>query len=176
MDSPATKTELIALIRQERASWEALFAALGEAQMTQPGVEGPWSFKDVVAHVTAWRRRAITRLEAVRRGEAPPPAPWAAVVTDADDFEPVNQWIYRANRDRPLAEVLRDARESLDQLEAAVQAVAEPDLFEAGRFPWMGGNSLVSSVLGASCEHFYVEHEPGIRAWLAQVGAGSPVA
>jgi hypothetical protein len=167
MDTPATKTELIDQIRRERAAWEALLADVGEARMSRPGVAGDWTLKDVAAHLTAWRQRAVVRLQAAQRGERPAPAPWIAEVDSSDD-DPINDWIYRAHRDRPLAEVLRDSRESLEQLEAAVQALSEQDLTDPQRFPWMEGVALGETISGNSMDHFYDDHEPAIRAWLAQ--------
>jgi hypothetical protein len=166
MDTPVTKSQLLELIRRERAAWEALLADVGEMHMIQPGVAGDWSFKDVAAHLTAWRQRAVNRLKAAQRGEHPAPAPWTAEVDAAED-DPINDWIYRANRDRPLADVLRESRESLEQLEAAVQVLSEQDLTDPQRFPWMGGVSLSESILGNSMDHFHGDHEPAIRAWLA---------
>jgi hypothetical protein len=173
MNEPTTKRELMDLIRQEQAAWDALLAEVGEARMTEPGVTGDWTFKDVAAHLTAWRQRAVARLQAAARGEAPTPAPWAAVVTaGSDDFEPVNQWIYQANRDRPLPEVLRDSRASLRELEQAAEALSEPDLMEPGRFPGMEDNALAAYVMGNSMEHYFDDHGPAIRAWLS-AGAGT---
>ena len=175
MNEPTTKRELMDLIRREQAAWEALLAEVGEARMTEPGVTGDWTFKDVAAHLTAWRERGVVRLRAAARGEAPPPAPWATVVTaGSDDFEPVNQWIYQANRDRPLADVLRDSRASLRELEQAAEALPEPDLIEPARFPWMGDNALVSYIMGNSMEHFFDDHEPAVRAWLGARAATGP--
>ena len=40
-------------------AWRALtesYAGLSEAQLAEPGVLGGWSVKDILAHVTTWRR------------------------------------------------------------------------------------------------------------------------
>ena len=36
-----------------------------------------------------------------------------------------------------------------------------------GRFPWLGDYPL-SAVLAGSFDHLHKEHEPAIRAWLAE--------
>jgi len=167
MDTPQTKGQLIERIREERGAWEALLAAVGEPRMSTPGVEGTWSFKDMAAHLVAWRRRAIARLQAAHRGVEPPPPPWAPLQAVDDDFAPINEWIYQANRDRTLADVLQDTHASFAELEAAAGALPEPDLIDPQRFAWMGGSSLAADVMGNSVEHFHGEHEPAIRAWLA---------
>jgi hypothetical protein len=166
MDTPVTKAYLIERIQRERAAWEALLADVGESRMTQPGAAGDWTFKDVAAHLTAWRQRGVNRLKAAQRGEQPTPAPWIAAGVPAED-DPINDWIYRANRDRPLADVLRESRESLEQLETAAQALSEQDLIDPQRFPWMEGTSLGVSIFGNSMDHFHEDHEPELRAWLA---------
>ena len=167
MDTSVTKAQLLELIRRERAAWEALLADVGESRMTRPGVVGDWTFKDVAAHLTAWRQRVVNRLRAAQRGERPAPAPWIAAGIPAED-DPINDWIYRANRDRPLADVLRESRESLEQLEAAAQALSEQDLTDPQRFSWMEGTSLSEAIFGNSMDHFHEDHEPELRAWLAQ--------
>jgi hypothetical protein len=37
--------------------------------MTEPGVEGPWSVKDIVAHLTWYDRTFVEGAQALRRGE-----------------------------------------------------------------------------------------------------------
>jgi hypothetical protein len=79
-----TKAALIAELNQEQGQWEELLAAIalrasstnGEARMGQPGVAGPWSIKDIVAHLTGWRRRTVGRLQAALRAEPDPEPPW----------------------------------------------------------------------------------------------------
>ncbi len=173
MDTPQTRAELINLISRERESWDALLVQVGEDRMNLPGVEGNWTFKDVAGHLTTWRQRVIVRLRAAKKGETPPPPPWAGAVTAGGDFEPINRWIYMANRERPLADVLRDSRESLRQLEDAVGTLKEDELMNSQQFSWMGGTSLASSVMGNSCEHFFNDHEPAIQAWLSSLPTNS---
>ena len=168
METPTTKAELLALIGQERNAWEALLIAAGDAHLTQPDFAGGWSFTDVAAHLTAWRQRAVVRLQAVQRGERPTPPPWADLPAEDD---PINSWIYQANHQRPSADVLRESRESLAQLEAAVAALPEADLFDPQRFPWMEGTSLAESIMGNSCDHFFSDHAPDLRAWVSRQAA-----
>src|SRR5690348_10694315 len=63
------KTQLLTQLRNEQAAWEALLAEIGEAHMTQPEVAGGWSIKDIVAHLTGWRRRTVRRFQALLHHE-----------------------------------------------------------------------------------------------------------
>src|SRR5690242_21908500 len=108
METALNKTQLLTQLRTEQAGWEALLAEIGEAHMTQPEVAGGWSIKDIVAHLTGWRRRSVARFQAALRHESSFAPPWPPQLETDDE---INAWIYAANRDRSLADVLAESRE-----------------------------------------------------------------
>lgn len=73
--TPLRRSALLALELDLHARWQQLVAATPPDARRDDG----WSLKDVVAHVAAWQRFAIERLDAISRGEARDP-------TDADAF------------------------------------------------------------------------------------------
>ena len=73
MDRTTTKTALIDWVRRERAGWELLLAEVGEARMTVPGAMGTWTFKDLLAHLTAWQQHDLAPLDQALTGERPVP-------------------------------------------------------------------------------------------------------
>ena len=91
MDNDTRKEQLLDELRDEQAQWEALLSDIGEDHMTQPDVAGGWSIKDIVAHLTGWRRRTVARLQAALRHEPTPPTPWPAQLQTDDE---INAWIY----------------------------------------------------------------------------------
>jgi hypothetical protein len=159
-----TKAQLLDEMRQENDQFEALLAAIGPARMTQPEVAGGWSIKDIVAHLTAWRRRSVARFQAARTGEPAAPPPWPPELQD-EDFDAINAWIYAANRDRPLEAVLADSRDTFQQLVDAISALEEAQLRDQSRFAWLEGSQFRGSTFFG---HFHDEHESDMRAWLAQ--------
>ena len=159
----SAKRQLLDRVHQQRAHWDALLAEVGEERMELPGVTDDWTFKDIVAHLTAWWRREVGCVEAVRRGEQPVPHP------DQRDVQVINQWTYLTNRDRPLPDVLRDAQAAWQQFEAALQAIPEQDLAESGRFDWLDGQALGPRFVEDFMTHLHEEHEPLIRKWLADL-------
>ncbi len=161
------KSELLAQIERERTFWEQLVAEVGEEHMLEPGATGDWTFKDVVAHLNGWRSKTLARLEAVRSGQIPAPPPWPAHLNEEDDVEEINAWIYQANGDRPLREVLDEYQRSFSAMRDGVSALSERDLTERGRYDWLEGEAL-AAVLTASFGHLHEEHEPALRDWLDQ--------
>jgi hypothetical protein len=157
-----SKTEMLADLHREQEQWEALLAEIGEARMDQLGVAGEWSIKDIVAHLTGWRRRTVARLQAAQRGEADPSPPWPAHLQTDDE---INAWLYQTDRDRSVREILRDSRQVFQQLLAAIEAFPEAELLDPHRFPWWDGDVLSAAALFG---HFHEEHEPDMRAWLAR--------
>ena len=61
---PISKKQLLAEMQSEQAAWLAWLDEIGEENMTQPEVAGGWSIKDIVAHITGWRRRTVLRFRA----------------------------------------------------------------------------------------------------------------
>ena len=165
---PVSKQQLVTEMHGEHAAWLALLDEIGEANMTQPDVAGGWSIKDIVAHLTGWRRRTVLRFRAALDPMVDMTPPWPAELNgdDADDVDAINDWIYRTNRDRPLADVLNDSREVFQQLVASIDALSDEHLNDPQRFSWLEGERLTGFVLFG---HFHEEHEPDMRAWLARI-------
>lgn len=163
---PISKTQLLAEMQGEQAAWLALLDVIGEENMTQPEVAGGWSIKDIVAHITGWRRRTVLRFRAALDPTVDKTPYWPAELDEDDEVDEINAWIYRANRDRPLADVLNESRDVFQQLVAAVDALSEEQLNDPQRVPWLEGERLTGALLFG---HFHEEHESDMRAWLARV-------
>ena len=64
--------------------------------------------------------------------------------------------------------MLSDADASHDRLAAAIVALPDADVTTPGRFVWMEGRSLADADFFG---HLHEEHEPSLRAWLANAGS-----
>src|SRR5438477_1290313 len=63
------------LLKRLGTAWAALkesYAGLSDSQLTEPGVTGDWSVKDILAHVTTWEEEALKYLPLVIKGGRPP--------------------------------------------------------------------------------------------------------
>jgi DinB superfamily len=167
-DQPMTGTRLASILQAERTQWNALLAQVGLDRMEEPGVEGEWSVKELVAHLT-WYEQAI--VEGARQflstGTFTRRRP-------ADmGLDELNAHIAAESRARPTSGVLAEADEVFGQLLRVIAACPEDLLNDPRRLglpedmvPWMG-------VANNSYAH-YRQHEPALRAWLDRTNPRRP--
>lgn len=158
------KSELLNWLQGEYQQWEALLDQIGPTRMDQPGVAGHWSIKDIIAHLTGWQPRLITRLQAAQHGEPEPPPPWPVFLQTDDE---INAWIYESNQNRSLREVLNESHQVFLQFLAVIEGLPdEVPIDPVHHLVQLNGKSFPA---GEFFDHFHDDHEPDIRAWLAQV-------
>lgn len=162
-----TKSELLHWLQEEYRQWQDLLAAIGSSRMEQPGADGHWSIKDLVAHLTGWQYRLNSHIGAAHRNEPEPPPPWPAHLQSDDE---INGWIYEANHERPTSAVLADSQQMFQQLFTVMQAlpadVRTETVIAGGKeyyVVWLGDKRFPP---GEFFYHFRDDHEPAIRAWL----------
>jgi hypothetical protein len=161
VEEQTNKAALLEKMNCGYAAFQTLLAVLGEAQMTRAGVNGGWSIKDVLTHLTAWQRAMMDRLQAAARNEKPT---LTVDLTD-EEIDRLNEQFYQEGKARPLVEVLTDFRTTYLQIVEVVQALPWEDLADAHRFAWQNGIPLWRYVAGDTYEH-YQEHIESIREFL----------
>lgn len=149
-------------LRADREFWRALVAEVGRDRMHEPGPMGDWTFRDLVAHLAAWRNLRIPQIEAAARGEPQPAPPWPAELGE-DDYDEVNAWFQARDRDRGLDEVLDDYDSTFERLATALEALPEDVVTDPAAFDFTDGIPIAD---GDFTQHLHEEHLPGIRAWL----------
>ncbi len=157
------KRHILAALREEFNSWEALLGSLNEARITTPQPPSPWSIKDDLAHVWAWQQRSIARLEAARCDQEPVYPAWPESLdpdTEAATAQ-INDWIYATNRDLAWPVVYQRWRDGFLHFLEAAEAISEKDLLDSSRYPWLHGFSL-ANVLLASYDH-HQEHLDNVQ-------------
>ena len=160
--SPETveKDELVRRIQNGYRQFEAILAPLSEAQMTTPNVNGPWSVKDNLAHLTVWQEYLRSHLEGIPPNHEPP-----EFMPGLSTEDEINERIYHENKDRSLAEVQAAFHASYQRVLAAVQALSEAAL--NAPLPWRASKGpLWPFIVGNTFGH-YEEHGDIIQRWLA---------
>jgi len=166
------KDQYLAKFDDERKRWKAMLSQLDEPLMNQPGVMGDWTFKDLVAHLTAWRERTAMRVETGCGIEANLPSWWPSGADDDSGAgtEHINQAIYATNHGRSVHDVLADEERVTRQLEDALRDLSNEALNSPDCFAWTDGKPLVEVDL---FDHWHSEHEPQVRQWLAKLDRGA---
>lgn len=164
------KSELVQWFQAEYEQWNALLDQISMARMDQPGVNGDWSMKDMIAHLTGWNRKLVANLLARQRGESEPPPPWPAHL-QTDDA--INVWLYESNHERPLRDVLDESQQVFQQLLTVVEELPEDvhidTVHQGGRTYYLVYLNDQRVQPGEFFDHFHDDHEPDVRAWLARV-------
>ena len=162
MDDEMTKAKLLETLRAKRAAWDALLAEVPEDRMTEPGVAGSWSVKDIVAHLAYHERWYADRLQEQLRGER-----YVPNEIDRMPFDERNDWIFQQQRSHTLADVLAESRQAFQTLIAGVEAQTEAFLIEPQRFEGAPGPVTIWQMLRGDVYEHYGQHMPSIQAWLA---------
>jgi hypothetical protein len=162
MHTIRTKQDVLDCLNQERALFDRLVTEVGSERMDLPGAMGAWTFRDLIAHLTAWWRRELGCLEAIRRGDAPMPHP------PPDEVELVNRWVYHTQHDRPLPQLLRDVDEVWEQFVEVIRTMDEAVLLRSAPFPHYNQEPLGARALTDFVDHYHNDHEADVRDWLAR--------
>jgi hypothetical protein len=120
------------LLERLEAAWQAFlasYAGLPAARLTEPGVAGDWSVKDVIAHVTTWEQEALAHLPTILAGGAPPR--YAAQYGGLDAF---NALMAARWRDLSLPDVLRRQDETHRRLLEFIERAPDEQLTTETRF------------------------------------------
>lgn len=135
-------------------AWQDLQGAvegLTAGQMTQPGVTGDWSVKDILAHVTWWEEECLKYLPVILEGGQPPR--YSVMYGGIDAF---NARMTAEKRSLSLEEVLLVSRETHQRLLDLLAGVPEVQFATETRF---------RRRLKYDTYTHYPEHASAIREW-----------
>lgn len=159
-EGPMTAPRLTAIMRDERARWQALLARVGADRMEEPGVEGMWSVKQIVAHLT-WYEGVI--VEGAR--QIMNTGTFAREGLRAVSIDERNEILAAQSNARPLGDVFAESERVFAELLAVIAACPDDVLNDPLRLglpddvvPW-------ALVANNSYAH-YQQHAQAIRAWL----------
>lgn len=159
MTEYATKAELLTRMSDGYTEFTALLSSLNAEQLTTSGVNGKWSIKDTIAHLSAWQNRILTILEVIyNQVEFSDPTPGMS----EDD---INELYYQASKDRPLIEVRNEFAAISLEVQSAVERLSDAQLNTP--VPWWSAETPIwLGVAGDTFQH-YQEHTKIIQQWLA---------
>lgn len=152
-----TKRELLALMQSTRQELETLLAQLDLVAMSQPGVVGDWSVKDMLAHIAWYQAEEVEFFG--ETGVAASPL-WA---TPQDAR---NELLLAQNRERTLEDILAEFRTAFTHFMAVVEGLSDADLNQPGRFPDTSAARLPWQAIAVHSYEHDREHIAMIRDWM----------
>lgn len=127
------------------------YTGLNESHLTQAGVTGDWSVKDLIAHVSWWEEESLKHLPLILRGERPPR--YSVLYGGIDAF---NAQMTELKGNTSLSEVLREAAATHLKLIEYLSNIPEEQFTSETRF---------RRRLGYDTFKHYPIHTAAIRAW-----------
>ncbi len=119
-------------------------------------MQGTWSVKDILVHISGWHREMARALTRVAKGERAAPEG-----VDYSNFDAWNARFVEAARATPVSEVEEELAESYGVFQEAVTALPENRLIP--------GRTADRIVHEAGMDH-YRHHAAQIRAWREREG------
>jgi hypothetical protein len=151
MPRPINKEDLLSQSQKEHDALEQFLSTLTVEQMTQPGIVGEWSPKDVLAHLYEWEQMVLGWLAASQRGETPHvPAEgykW-------NQLPALNEQIRQKHEGRTLDDVLAMYGDSYQEVTGTIAGISEEALFTPGLYPWMNKNTLAAYFTSCTSSHY----------------------
>ncbi len=163
------REKILAKLKEEFDLWEDLLSNLREHQITSSRLPNGWSIKDLMAHLMAWQKVTLARLEAAQRNDEPTFPEWLAGESpeSEEQIHQFNARILRTYRAQPWSRVHQDWRAGFVKILKLAQDIPYRDLIEIepGRYPWLKGYPLIA-VLHGTYEHHHVDHLGSLLAWI----------
>ena len=144
------REELLAELDEAFAGLQATCRDLPEARK-RVVMQGTWSVKDILAHISGWHREMVGALARIARGERAVPEG-----VDYSNFDAWNARFVEAARAAPVSEVEKELADSFAAFRQAVGALPENRLIV--------GRTADRIVHEAGMDH-YRHHAAQIRTW-----------
>lgn len=157
MEQAPTLQELIKMVKRERANWESLVQQIDQEKMTQPGVAGEWSLKDIIAHIT-WHEREMVGLIKAH----------ALVGSELWNLpsDERNAAIYAEFKELPLDQVLKESNQAYKQLVEVLPSLSDQDLTNPDSFPNMPPDWQPWVIIAQNTYEHYQDHIDDLKRWM----------
>lgn len=165
MSLPTDRSTLMQLITEERTHLEQTLNTMNATQLTEPGLDGGWSAKDVMAHLVFWEGNMLDRIRRAASGERiersnRTPEEWESFINQRNDAA------YQEARERPLADIQSAFATSYQEVIDSLNRWTDAQIFDPDGISANLGFNVVDLIAGDTYEH-YKEHGDALRAWLS---------
>jgi hypothetical protein len=136
------------------------YAGLSQSQIMAPGVQGRWSVRDILAHVTTWEEEALLHLPVILQGGRPP-----RYSTKYGGIDAFNELTTVRKKDLSLGQVQQQLEQVHARLIDYIQAAPDELFTTETRF---------RRRLRLDAYGHYPNHARAIQRWRAELAAESP--
>lgn len=151
MPRPTNKQLLLEQMQKEHLSLSTRIIQLSEENIVFHNSTIGYSAKDVLAHITAWEQLCLSWYHAGVNGETPH-LPHEGY--NWRQIPELNAMFYRRDKDKPLAQVLKDFQQSYEEILATVQQIDEKEMFTPQVYSWTNQNAMGTYFVSATCSHY----------------------
>lgn len=149
-----TKDELLAAIKRDRASFDALLEQIPQDRLEEHSLDDGWSPKDVLAHIMAWQQRCMAWIS---NGGGDEP------VFTEEGMAAYNAGVFEQHKDRALDDIKTAFESTHDEFVAMIEGMS-PEVVAAPP-AWADPIRLVSILSSNTDEHYRV-HAIWLTRWL----------
>ncbi len=139
------KSRLAALLRQGHADERAFGAMLPPEERERTGTVDAWAPKEIIAHLAYWRERETERVQALARGEAPPPF---------EDYERMNTESFTDLAEHSWEMAIARSQRATEDLIAAIERLPDSVLAGPAHVAEKSGPVMaVTTIIGNGYQH-----------------------
>lgn len=153
MDKTSNKQELLSELDKEWAHVERICARLSEADMLA-AIEGDWSVKDILCHLSAWEKYLLDRLSYALTGHKP----LYPSMSNWDDVHHFNAQVYAENQDRPLNSAIIEFRNLYKGVMTVLEAMDDEQLNMPYDYDFSDDHLILLQLIRANTYEHYREH------------------
>lgn len=148
------KQQLLKRLDKAWAAFKDSYAGLPDSRLTEPGVTGAWSVRDILAHVSTWEEEALKHLPVILKGIKPPR--YSVTYGGIDAF---NARMTDQKRTLSLSEVIRQLDETHRRLIRFIESAPEEQFSRETPF---------RRRLRLDTYSHYSNHAEAVRKWRAE--------
>ena len=149
--------EFLNLVVTAWGEFQEVLAKCSKAQMMMTGVDGTWSVKDIIAHITWFEREMIGMLQSRRLA--------GSELWDLPRDER-NSKIYEQNLSANLVDVLAESKRIHAELCILIEGCSDEDLNMASMFKQMPPDWIPAEVIAGNTYEHYRDHSASIQIFL----------
>ena len=153
------KQTALAHFAQSRASFKQMLGKMSELEALTIPLEGIWTAKDLIGHLTAWENLLVEPLQSLAAGGSFEPC----IVADHDAF---NLFESGRRQSMTLDEVLAESEAVREKIIAAIESLTEGLCQQNFPAPWGGQATLTHLVDGLRWHEDL--HTQCIKRWIEQ--------